>query len=91
MIGWDDIEFHYIYDKHRRLRGAIATDGTRTGYSYIHKHDLHKASKKLARRIAIGRMLTCYLVKDEFGNWIRCRNNSRTWVPREVYPYLEVL
>jgi YD repeat-containing protein len=83
------VRFRYIYDKQGRLRGAIATDGLRVGYSYACKQDIAKCSKKLARHIALGRMLTCKLERDEQGYLVRVRNERAYYIPREVTSLLE--
>jgi hypothetical protein len=85
------VRFKYIYDKHRHLRGAIASDGLRVGYSYACKQDIAKCSKKLARHIALGRMLTCKLERDEQGYLVRVRNERAYYIPHEVTSELEAL
>ncbi len=92
--GQPRVRVTYIYDHKRRLRGAVASDGAHVGYSYSHKNDLRKCSRKLSRKIALGRMLTCGLERDDTGPeplWLRIRGERTYHVPREVYPLLDAL
>lgn len=92
--GQPQVKVTYIYDHKRRLRGAVASDGAHVGYAYAHKNDLRKCTRKLSRRIALGRMLTCGLERNDIGPesvWMRTRGEGRHFVPREVYPLLDAL
>lgn len=94
VIGHPKVRITYIYDHKRRLRGAVVNDGTHVGYSYSHKNDLRKCSRKLSRKIALGRMLTCGLERDDTGSepiWFRTRRTRTYCIPREVYPLLDAL
>jgi hypothetical protein len=84
----------YIHEvKHgaKILRGAVVQnpDG-HLGYAWVHKNDLHKASKKRTRAIAFARAAKCDVYKF-LKDWYRERNGFRTHIPREVYPYLDML
>lgn len=86
----------FLYDHKHRLRGALAWQGEKVGYSWCHPNDIQKCTKKLARRIALGRLEKCQIYPALFSEsrngegWVRARGYRDTWVPREVGKYLDL-
>jgi len=84
----------YVYEtKHggKQLRGAVCRDKDgHLGYSWAHKKDLSKVTKKRTRQIAFARAAKCdvYRFMDD---WYRGRNGFKTYIPRELYLSLQLL
>ncbi len=91
----------YIRDKKGRLKGCVVrTDDDNFGYSLCHPLDRNKNSKKMARKIAIGRAMKTkpeISLKGKTGRkkdilyLIRNTNGKYRGVPHTVRPYLKEL
>lgn len=90
----------YVYTANRQLVGCVVrTDEGRLGYSAVHPKDRRKLTKKLARKIALGRAEKCEVygfpkqtVVGTRMDWyrMRCGRNGSV-VPRSVVPHLAAL
>ena len=90
--GRDTIWYvHEIIHGGKQLRGAVCRDSQgHLGYSWAHKKDLNKVTKKRTRQIAFGRAAKCevYRMMDV---WIKERNGTRSCAPRELHSLLQLL
>ncbi len=89
---------HYVYDTHngsKQLIGCVCrTDEGRLGYSAVHPKDRRKMSRKLARKIALGRAEKCALSVDCLLKMRRYPNNFESpvyRVPPTVFSHLAAL
>lgn len=87
----------YMYDRKDnggcQLRGCVVkTPEGKIGYSWAHKNDLRKVTKKLARAIAFGRAAKCSLLRD-WNGWRRERGpgGKILYPPRELDFALDAL
>ena len=82
----------YLHDKKGQLRGAVAkTIDGRFGFSWAHKNDVKKITKKRTRMIALERAKKCdihiaYDVETRETQWVRERGPLGwvTRIPHEV-------
>ena len=82
----------YLYTANRQLVGCVVrTDEGKLGYSAVHPRDRRKLTKKLARKIALGRAEKCKVYEHCFGCWYRYRESLCFVVPRSVVPHLAAL
>ena len=86
---------HYIYDTHngsKQLVGCVVrTDEGKLSYSAVHPKDRRKMSRKLARKIALGRAEKCIIAGAGMW-WWKSRNSGESLpVPTTIVPYLTAL
>ena len=91
----------YIYRECTQLVGCVyCTDEGKLGYSVVHPNDRKKVTKKLARKIALGRAEKCRIqIDDVFGQqserWMKMRGNTSPLlgciVPAAIVPHLAAL
>ncbi len=88
---------HYVYNTHngsKQLVGCVCrTDEGRLGYSAVHPKDRRKMSRKLARKIALGRAEKCNIApQSEGGPWLKRRGTYPYFVvPHDIVPHLAEL
>ena len=82
----------YLYTANRQLVGCVVrTDEGRLGYSAVHPRDRRKLTKKLARKIALGRAEKCEVYDDGVDCWYRDRGGASYTVPARISPHLAAL
>ncbi len=98
---------HYVYANHngsKQLVGCVCrTDEGRLGYSAVHPKDRRKMSRKLARKIALGRAEKCVVrygdhTSHDIEWWgkVRVKSGYLMWenmtpVPAIIVPHLMAL
>jgi hypothetical protein len=68
------IRFQYFYRGDKQLYACVVTDGDNYGYAVAHPRD-RNITRKLARKIATGRLMKCRVFYDDMTHtWRRYRH-----------------